>query len=81
VRNAQGVGTCKLSTGTLTAGNMSITASDWTGATYWITKITARKARVMNRTSTSTAIYSAGKMAPWTLGSTTGTYIKLSSTN
>lgn len=80
VRNAQGVGTCKLSTGTLAAGQMHIIATDWTGATYWVTKLTARKARVVNRTSTSTAIYSMNKMAPWTLGSSTGTYVTLSHT-
>ena len=80
VRNTQGVGTCKLSTGTLTAGNMHIIASDWTGATYWVTKLTARKARVVNRTSTSTAIYGMNKLAPWTVGSTTGTYVTLSHT-
>jgi len=81
VRNSQGVGTVKLTTATLTAGTMQIIATDWTGASYFVTKLTARKARVMNRFSTSTAIYSAGKMAPWTLGATTGTFIKLSSTN
>ena len=81
VRNAQGVGVCKLSTGTLTAGNMHIIASDWTGATYWVTKLTARKARLVNRTSTSTAIYSMNKMAPWTVGNTTGTVVTLSNTN
>jgi hypothetical protein len=81
VRNAQGVGVCKLSTGTLTAGNMHIIASDWTGATYWVTKLTARKARLVNRTSTSTAIYSMNKMAPWTVGTTTGTVVTLSNTN
>jgi hypothetical protein len=81
VRNAQGVGVCKLSTGTLVAGQMHIIASDWTGATYWVTKLTARKARLVNRTSTSTAIYSMNKMAPWTVGTTTGTVVTLSNTN
>jgi hypothetical protein len=80
VRNTQGVGVCKLSTGTLAAGGMQIIASDWTGATYWVTKLTARKARVVNRTSTSTAIYGMNKMAPWTVGSSTGTYVTLSHT-
>jgi hypothetical protein len=81
VRNTQGVGVCKLSTGTLTAGGMHILASDWTGATYYVTKLTARKARLVNRTSTSTAIYSMNKMAPWTVGNTTGTVVTLSNTN
>jgi hypothetical protein len=89
VRNSQGVGICRLSAGvgpghTLTAGNMHITATDWGGATYYVMKLTAHKATLVNRTNTSTALVSTGTIvingvsytggdAGWTLGAATGT--------
>jgi hypothetical protein len=80
VQNADGVGICRLASGVLTAGQMHIIATDWTGASYYVTKLTAHKATVVNRYSTSTAIYTTGQVAPWTIGTTTGTYITLSHT-
>ena len=71
VQNSQGQGTCILTTGTLAAGQMHIIATDAGGATYWVTKLTARLARVVNRTSTSTAYYVNNEMAPWTIGNAT----------
>jgi hypothetical protein len=45
VENGQGVGICKLaSTSTLVAGTMSIIATDVGGATYYVKKLTSRKA-------------------------------------
>jgi hypothetical protein len=70
VKNAQGTGQCALSTGTLTAGKMHIIATDYKGSTYWVTKLTANKARLYNRTSTSTAVFSVGQVAKWTLANT-----------
>jgi hypothetical protein len=72
VQNSQGQGICHLATGTLVAGQMHIIGSDAGGATYWITKLTARKAVVVNRSSTSTAYYTTNQSAPWTLGTATG---------
>lgn len=80
VQNSDGVGICRLATGVLTAGQMHIIATDWTGASYYVTKLTAHKATVVNRYNTSTAIYTTGQVAPWTIGDTTGTYITLSNT-
>jgi hypothetical protein len=89
VQNSQGRGVCKLSAGvggghTLTAGNMHIVATDGGGATYYVMKLTAHKAVVVNRTSTSTALISTstiviggvsytGGECGWTLGAATGT--------
>jgi hypothetical protein len=84
VRNAQGVGQVKLSAGVLTAGGMHIIATDGGGATYYVMKLTARKAFVVNRTNTSTALISTstvvigdvsynGGDCGWTLGAATGT--------
>jgi hypothetical protein len=73
VRNSQGIGQVKLSaTDSLTAGNMNLIATDGGGATYYVTKLTAHKATLINRTSTSTALV-ANLVAGWTLGVATGT--------
>jgi len=61
VRNSQGVGQVRLSFGaganhTLQAGNMHLIATDVGGATYYVTKLTARKATLVSRTNTSTAL-------------------------
>ena len=73
LQNAQGQGICRLATGVLSPGQMHIIASDWGGSTYYVTKLTARKAVLTNRTNTSTAVYSTGQVAPWTIGLSTGT--------
>ena len=70
VVNSQGVGVCHLSSGTgaahtLTHGNMCVLATDTAGATYYVMKLTAHKALLVNRTGTSTAVYSSFKPAPW----------------
>jgi len=87
VRNSQGIGQVKLSAGTgtnhiLSPGNMHLIATDNGGATYYVMKLTAHKATLVNRTSTSTAVFGhntfsiggvsyTGGVASWTLGSIT----------
>jgi len=73
VQNSQGQGICHLSTSqTLTAGFMHIIGTDAGGATYFVNKLTARKATVYVRTGTGTSYYSSGQVAPWTLSTATG---------
>ena len=73
VQNSQGVGQCKLvATDALAAGQMNIIATDGSGATYFVKKLTAHKAYLANRTSTSTALVT-DLVAGWTLGAATGT--------
>jgi hypothetical protein len=87
VQNSEGRGQVRLTataTSTLLPGTMSIVATDGGGATYWVTKLTSRKATLINRTSTSTALITTstvtiegntygGGTAGWTLGAATGT--------
>ena len=74
VQNSDGQGICKLiSTSTLIKGTMHIIGTDFGGATYYVSKLTARKATIVNRTDTSTAYVSTGKTVKWTLGAATGT--------
>ena len=85
VHNSQGRGTCKLTaTNTLVPGTMNIIATDYSGATYFVTKLTARKATLINRTSTSTSLVplvSDGTVVTgrtgWTFGAATGTIVTI----
>jgi hypothetical protein len=91
VRNAQGVGRCKLSAGTgvghvLQPGYMHIIATDFGGATYYVLKLTARKAVLQSRTNTSTALVTLTNdgtaivgQAKWTVGAATGTMVTIAS--
>jgi hypothetical protein len=73
VQNSEGRGQVKLvANDTLAAGQMNLIATDGSGATFFVTKLSARKATLVNRTSTSTAVVT-GATAGWTLGAATGT--------
>ena len=91
VQNSQGIGKVKLSTGvgashTLTAGNMQLIATDFGGATYYVTKLTAHRATLQSRTGTSTALVTltldplsgiSTGATKWTIGSATGTIVTI----
>jgi hypothetical protein len=84
IQNSEGTGQCVLvASGTLSAGQMNIIATDFGGATYYVTKLTARRANLVNRTNTSTALVSIpanGTAASgWTLGNSTGTIVTIAS--
>lgn len=82
VQNAQGVGQCKLTaTNTLIPGTMNIIATDWNGSTYWVTKLTARKARVKRRTMSTAYLVADGAQTGWNMTAATGTVVVLSNTN
>jgi hypothetical protein len=72
IQNSDGQGICKLVAATPEAGEMNIIATDAGGATYYVTKLTGRKATLTNKTSTSSAYYVTGELAPWTIGDAVG---------
>ena len=80
VRNSDGYGQCTLTTGTLTAGYMQIIAADFYGGTYYVTKLTARRAVLQIRSNTSSCIYASGDVSPWNITAATGTYVTLNHT-
>jgi hypothetical protein len=72
VKNSEGVGQVKLiASDSVTAGTMSIIATDGAGSTYFVRKLTAKKAYLVNRTSTSTAVVSS-LVAKWTTNGSQG---------
>lgn len=76
VKTAQGQGQCLLvTTSTLSSGQMYMTASDVLGNTYFVDKLTSRKARLYQYTlTTGTFEFSDASLARWSLAAaTTGT--------
>lgn len=85
VQNAQGTGHCKLVAASPTAGangsgEMTIIATDGNGSTYYVTKITSRKARLVQKTMSTAYVYNTGDLARWTLDAAVGTDKTLSTT-
>jgi len=67
VQTSDGVGVCKLvTTANLSNNEMSITATDSDSGTYFVRKLTARKAVLVAGTGTQ---FATGTTAKWTFGS------------
>lgn len=70
VVTAQGTGPCKLvTTSTLSAGEMFIGATDSNGSTYYVKKLTARKAVLVQRVVNGSFLFDTNEAAGWTLDS------------
>ena len=81
VQNAQGKGQCKLvTTSTLTAGTMNIVATDHNGSTYFVRKLTAHRAIVVQSTVSTAFLVGNGISTGWTLGGATGTVVTIAHT-
>jgi hypothetical protein len=69
VENDQGRGTCLLATtSTLTAGQMTIIANDTNGSTYYVKKLTARKAVIYRKTVNGSFLFNNEAVVGWTTG-------------
>ena len=73
VRTADGVSVCKLVADTPAAGQMTLIATDSGGATYYVTRLNERTARLVQKTG-STPEFASGKYIPWTFGSAVEDY-------
>lgn len=81
VQNAQGQGQCKLvANATLAAGEMNIIATDANGSTYFVKKLTARKAVVAQSTMSTAFLVGDGVSTGWTLDAASGTIVSITDT-
>ena len=67
VRNAQGDGQCRLvakASNALAAGEMNLVATDSAGGTYYVTKLTARRAVITRATGTQ---FATGSSVGWSI--------------
>ena len=78
VKTADGVGQCKLAaTNSPGAGQMYIVATDANGSTYWVTKLTARRAILTQRSMSTSYLFDTNARAGWTLGSASAGVVSL----
>ena len=73
VRTADGVGICKLVAAAPGAGEMMLIATDHGGATYYVTRLNERTARLVQKTGGSPE-FATGTYVPWTFGSAVANY-------
>jgi ribosomal protein S11 len=77
VKTAEGTGQCRLvavANASLVAGQMNILATDILGSTYYVTKLTARRATLSTATNNGGFEYASGAVSGWSLSTaTTGT--------
>lgn len=69
VKTAQGTGQCRLvavAAGSFTAGQMNLVATDSTGKTYYVTKLTARRA-ILTQFGTAGHEFVTGAAVKWTV--------------
>lgn len=69
VNTADGRAICKLvASPTIASGEMNIIAADTNGSTYFVKKLTARRAVLVQSTATGSFLFADGSTAGWTLG-------------
>lgn len=79
VKNAEGVGQCKLVTAAPSAGEMTIEATDSNGSTYYVKKLTAFRAVLIQKTMVGSYEYVNNAAAGWTLGSASTGIVSIAS--
>lgn len=80
VTTAQGTSQCSLvsvATGSLVAGQMNLIATDVNGSTYYVTKLTNRRALLTRRTMVGSYVFATGDVAGWTLNAASGTLVSI----
>lgn len=80
VKTADGQSQCKLvavATGSLAAGEMNLIATDANGSTYYVTKLTNRRATLTRQTMGSSWLFATGAVASWTTGAASGSIVSL----
>jgi hypothetical protein len=79
VKNSEGTGICRLvTTSALTAGQMNIVATDVNGSTYYVRKLTAHKAVLVQSTASGSFEVADNGVSAWTLGSASTGVVSIS---
>lgn len=82
VKTSQGIGRCKLATAAPTAGQMTIIATDANGNTYYVRKLTAHKAVLVQKTQNGSNawLYPSNTAAKWNVGSAASGVVSIAHT-
>ena len=79
VQTTDGTGQCKLvTTSTLAAGEMNIVATDLNGSTYYVKKLTARRAVLVQTTASGSFLFDNNEAAGWTINGASSGIVSLS---
>jgi hypothetical protein len=80
VKNTDGIGQCKLvASNTPSAGEMNLIATDANGSTYWVTKLTARRCILTQRTMSTAYLFATNGSAGWTIASASTGVVSIAS--
>lgn len=81
VQTSQGTGTCILTTasGALTAGKVRMVAEDANGSTYFVKKLTARRAVLSQSTLSTAFLFDNNEAAGWNLTAAASGIVKIRS--
>lgn len=83
VNTAQGTGQCRLvaaDNASLVAGQMNLIATDTLGSTYYVTKLTARRAHLSTATDSGSGFeYAEGAVTGWSLDAATTGSVSIAS--
>lgn len=80
VRTLQGLGQCRLiTTSTVAAGQMTITATDANGSTYFVKKLTANKVTLVRNVVNGSFLFANDAVAGWTLGAASTGFVSIAS--
>jgi hypothetical protein len=80
VTTAQGTSQCKLVTATpLSAGQMTIAATDANGSTYYVKKLTANRAVLIQNVVNGSFLFTDNAAAGWTLGAASAGVVSIAS--
>lgn len=77
VETAQGTGTVTLVADTVAAGQGTIIATDANGSTYWVTKLTSRKALLTRKTMSSSYLFESNTTAQWSFATAAGSVVQI----
>jgi hypothetical protein len=78
VKNSQGTGICRLvTTSALTAGQMNLVATDANGSTYYVKKLTAHKAVLVQSTASGSFLVANNGVSAWTLNGASSGFVSI----
>ncbi len=77
VETAQGIGRVTLVTAAPGEGEARIAATDSAGETYWVTKLTAHRARLTQNSGGVGSLYATGDTAPWDFAPASGSVVQI----
>lgn len=78
VKTAQGTGVITLVAAVVAEGQGTIVASDTNGSTYWVTKLTSKKALLTQKVMSTAYLFDSDTAVPWTFDAASSGVVSIS---